>query len=136
MIALGNGTACRETEFWLSKLFELGILDPNHVRYSIVSEQGASIYSCSDIAKKEFPNMDMNEISAVSIARRLNDPLSEYVKIEPRHIGVGMYQHDINEKHLTESLNEVVSECVSYVGVDINTASITVLKLVIKNKII
>ncbi|XP_075145670.1 uncharacterized protein YdcI [Haematobia irritans] len=128
LIALGNGTACRETEFWLSKLFELGILDSNHIRYSIVSEQGASIYSCSEIAKKEFPNMDMNEISAVSIARRLNDPLSEYVKIEPRHIGVGMYQHDINEKHLTESLNEVVSECVSYVGVDINTASITVLK--------
>ncbi|XP_013116397.2 uncharacterized protein YdcI [Stomoxys calcitrans] len=128
LIALGNGTACRETEFWLSKLFELGILDAQQVRYSIVSEQGASIYSCSEVAKKEFPNMDMNEISAVSIARRLNDPLSEYVKIEPRHIGVGMYQHDINEKHLTESLIEVVSECVSYVGVDINTASITVLK--------
>ncbi|XP_058984529.1 uncharacterized protein YdcI-like [Musca domestica] len=128
LIALGNGTACRETEFWLSKLFELGILDSNLIRYSIVSEQGASIYSCSDVAKKEFPNMDMNEISAVSIARRLNDPLSEYVKIEPRHIGVGMYQHDINEKQLSESLNEVVSECVSYVGVDINTASITVLK--------
>ncbi|KAM7360895.1 uncharacterized protein YdcI isoform 1-T1 [Cochliomyia hominivorax] len=128
IIALGNGTACRETEFWLSKLFELGILDPSTVRYSIVSEQGASIYSCSEVAKKEFPNMDMNEISAVSIARRLNDPLSEYVKIEPRHIGVGMYQHDINEKQLSESLNEVVSECVSYVGVDINTASITVLK--------
>ncbi|XP_046803831.1 uncharacterized protein YdcI [Lucilia cuprina] len=128
IIALGNGTACRETEFWLSKLFELGILDSTNVRYSIVSEQGASIYSCSDVAKKEFPNMDMNEISAVSIARRLNDPLSEYVKIEPRHIGVGMYQHDINEKQLTESLNEVVSECVSYVGVDINSASITVLK--------
>ena len=106
----------------------MGILDPAKIRYSIVSEQGASIYSCSEIAKKEFPNMDMNEISAVSIARRLNDPLSEYVKIEPRHIGVGMYQHDINEKQLTESLNDVVSECVSYVGVDINTASITVLK--------
>uniref|UniRef100_A0A1A9WRX1 YqgF/RNase H-like domain-containing protein n=1 Tax=Glossina brevipalpis TaxID=37001 RepID=A0A1A9WRX1_9MUSC len=125
---LGNGTACRETEFWLSKLFETGILDAEQVRYSIVSEQGASIYSCSDIAKKEFPKMDMNEISAVSIARRLNDPLSEYVKIEPRHIGVGMYQHDISEKFLNETLSEVVSECVSYVGVDINTASLSILK--------
>ncbi|XP_055905833.1 S1 RNA-binding domain-containing protein 1 isoform X2 [Eupeodes corollae] len=128
IIALGNGTACRETEFWLTKLFEKGILDPEYVRYSIVSEQGASIYSCSEVAKKEFPDLDMNVISAVSIARRLNDPLSEYVKIEPRHIGVGMYQHDINEKILSESLNEVVSECVSYVGVDINTASLSVLK--------
>ncbi|KAL9889578.1 uncharacterized protein YdcI isoform 1-T2 [Glossina fuscipes fuscipes] len=128
LIALGNGTACRETEFWLSKLFEIGILDDKEVRYSIVSEQGASIYSCSDIARKEFPRMDTNHISAVSIARRLNDPLSEYVKIEPRHIGVGMYQHDIGEKLLNETLSEVVSECVSYVGVDINTASLSVLK--------
>ncbi|XP_037957011.1 S1 RNA-binding domain-containing protein 1 [Teleopsis dalmanni] len=128
VIALGNGTACRETEEWLSKLICHNILDPRFIRYSIVSEQGASIYSCSEIAKKEFPKMDVNQISAVSIARRLNDPLSEYVKIEPRHIGVGMYQHDINEKALTGSLNEVVSECVSYVGVDINTASISVLK--------
>uniref|UniRef100_A0A0K8UTZ2 S1 RNA-binding domain-containing protein 1 n=1 Tax=Bactrocera latifrons TaxID=174628 RepID=A0A0K8UTZ2_BACLA len=128
IIALGNGTACRETEFWLSNLFDVGILDKNNVRYSIVSEQGASIYSCSDVARQEFPNMDMNEISAVSIARRLNDPLSEYVKIEPRHIGVGMYQHDVPEKTLNEALNEVVSECVSFVGVDINTASLSVLK--------
>ncbi|XP_055851056.1 S1 RNA-binding domain-containing protein 1 isoform X2 [Episyrphus balteatus] len=128
LIALGNGTACRETEFWLTKLFEKGILDPEYVKYSIVSEQGASIYSCSEVAKKEFPDLDVNVISAVSIARRLNDPLSEYVKIEPRHIGVGMYQHDINEKILSESLNEVVSECVSFVGVDINTASLSVLK--------
>ncbi|XP_014103424.3 uncharacterized protein YdcI isoform X1 [Bactrocera oleae] len=128
IIALGNGTACRETEFWLSNLFGLGILDKNNVRYSIVSEQGASIYSCSNVARQEFPDMDMNEISAVSIARRLNDPLSEYVKIEPRHIGVGMYQHDVPEKTLNEALNEVVSECVSFVGVDINTASLSVLK--------
>ncbi|XP_054745343.1 S1 RNA-binding domain-containing protein 1 [Anastrepha obliqua] len=128
IIALGNGTACRETEFWLSNLFDIGILDKSTVRYSIISEQGASIYSCSDVALKEFPDMDMNEISAVSIARRLNDPLSEYVKIEPRHIGVGMYQHDVPEKTLNEALNEVVSECVSFVGVDINTASLSVLK--------
>uniref|UniRef100_A0A1A9VVW6 S1 motif domain-containing protein n=1 Tax=Glossina austeni TaxID=7395 RepID=A0A1A9VVW6_GLOAU len=98
LIALGNGTACRETEFWLSKLFEIGILDDEEVRYSIVSEQGASIYSCSDIAKKEFPRMDTNHISAVSIARRLNDPLSEYVKIEPRHIGVGIHVAGLTEK--------------------------------------
>ncbi|KAL5284637.1 SRBD1 family protein [Megaselia abdita] len=128
IIAIGNGTACRETEFWLSSLFEEGTLDSNFIKYSIVSEQGASIYSCSEVAKKEFPNMDLNLISAVSIARRLNDPLSEYVKIEPKHIGVGMYQHDVNEKMLTESLNEVISECVSFVGVDINTASLSVLK--------
>lgn len=128
IIAIGNGTACRETEFWLSSLFEDGTLDSSFIKYSIVSEQGASIYSCSDVARKEFPDMDVNLISAVSIARRLNDPLSEYVKIEPKHIGVGMYQHDINEKQLTESLNEVISECVSFVGVDINTASLSVLK--------
>lgn len=128
IIAIGNGTACRETEFWLSSLFEEDVLDSRNVKYSIVSEQGASIYSCSDVAKKEFPSMDVNLVSAVSIARRLNDPLSEYVKIEPKHIGVGMYQHDVNEKKLTESLNEVISECVSFVGVDINTASLSVLK--------
>ncbi|XP_032596019.1 S1 RNA-binding domain-containing protein 1 isoform X2 [Drosophila grimshawi] len=128
VIALGNGTACRETEMWLTSLFQAGILDGRSIRYSIVNENGASIYSCSDVATKEFPKMDMNEISAVSIARRLNDPLSEYVKIEPRHLGVGMYQHDVNEKMLTETLNDVVSECVSYVGVDLNTASLSVLK--------
>lgn len=150
LIALGNGTACRETEHWIGELFVLGILDRQRVRYSIVSEQGASIYSCGDIAKKEFPNMDVNLISAgefhfvslfylfvqffflqiytVSIARRLNDPLGEFVKVEPRHLGVGMYQHDVNEKLLTESLNEVVMECVSFVGVDINTASVALLR--------
>ncbi|XP_030573759.1 S1 RNA-binding domain-containing protein 1 [Drosophila novamexicana] len=128
VIALGNGTACRDTEMWLTSLFQAGILDSRSIRYSIVNENGASIYSCSDVASKEFPKMDMNEISAVSIARRLNDPLSEYVKIEPRHLGVGMYQHDVNEKTLTETLNDVVSECVSYVGVDLNTASLSVLK--------
>ncbi|KAH8381308.1 hypothetical protein KR093_002531, partial [Drosophila rubida] len=128
IIALGNGTACRDTEMWLTSLFQAGILDSQSIRYSMVNENGASIYSCSDVATKEFPTMDRNEISAVSIARRLNDPLSEYVKIEPRHLGVGMYQHDVNEKTLTETLNDVVSECVSYVGVDLNTASLNVLK--------
>ncbi|XP_033162308.1 uncharacterized protein YdcI [Drosophila mauritiana] len=128
IIALGNGTACRETEHWLTGMFHAGVLDSRIIRYSIVNENGASIYSCSDVAAKEFPKMDTNERSAVSIARRLNDPLSEYVKIEPRHLGVGMYQHDVSEKILTASLNDVVSECVSYVGVDINTASLSVLK--------
>ncbi|XP_055385229.1 uncharacterized protein YdcI [Condylostylus longicornis] len=130
LIALGNGTACRETEHWLTNLFKDGMLDPEKIKYSIVSEQGASIYSCSENARKEFPNLDVNIISAISIARRLNDPLSEYVKIEPRHIGVGMYQHDVNEKDLSEALNEVVTECVSFVGVDINTASLSILKYI------
>ena len=124
IIALGNGTACRETESFLAKLFEDGL---ENVKYSIVPEQGASIYSCGDIAKKEFPDLDVNLISAVSIARRLQDPLGEYVKIEAKHLGVGMYQHDINEKILAETLDEVVIECVSFVGVDINTASISLL---------
>ncbi|KXJ74278.1 hypothetical protein RP20_CCG013983 [Aedes albopictus] len=127
LIALGNGTACRETESMLSYMMEEGILDKRFVRYSIVPEQGASIYSCSEVAKKEFPKMDVNLISAVSIARRLQDPLCEYVKIEPKHLGVGMYQHDVNEKSLSETLDEVVMECVSFVGVDINTASVSLL---------
>jgi competence ComEA-like helix-hairpin-helix protein len=127
LIALGNATACRETEAWLTELFRMSILDANTVRYCIVSEQGASTYSCSKTAKQEFPDLDVNSISAVSIARRLSDPLCELVKVEPHHLGVGMYQHDINEKQLIESLNEVVMECVSYVGVDINTASVCLL---------
>lgn len=128
LIAIGNGTACRETEIWIANLIGRGVFQSKSVQYCIVSENGASIYSCSDIAKKEFPNMDVNLISAVSIARRLCDPLAELVKIEPKHLGIGMYQHDINEKYLMESLNEVVSECVSFVGVDINTASVALLK--------
>lgn len=123
LIALGNGTACRETELWLTNLIKDGVLDSRTVQYSIVTEQGVSIYSCSDGAKKEFPNYEVNIISAISIARRLNDPLNEFVKVEPKHLGVGMYQHDLNEKVLGETLDEVVMECVSFVGVDINTAS-------------
>ncbi|XP_055324004.1 uncharacterized protein YdcI [Sitodiplosis mosellana] len=128
VIAIGNGTACRETEAWISQLISRDVFHSESVQYCIVSENGASIYSCSDVAKHEFPNMDVNLISAVSIARRLSDPLAELVKIEPKHLGVGMYQHDINEKYLMESLNEIVSECVSFVGVDINTASVAILK--------
>lgn len=128
VIAIGNGTACRETEAWISDLLSREVFHSNSVQYCIVSENGASIYSCGDVAKHEFPNMDVNLISAVSIARRLSDPLAELVKIEPKHLGVGMYQHDINEKYLMESLNEIVMECVSFVGVDINTASVAILK--------
>lgn len=128
VIAIGNGTACRETEAWISDLITREVFHSKSVQYCIVSENGASIYSCSEIAKQEFPELDVNLISAVSIARRLSDPLAELVKIEPQHLGVGMYQHDINKKDLMESLNEIVSECVSFVGVDINTASAVILK--------
>lgn len=128
IIAIGNGTACRETETWISELIARKVFHTDSVQYHIVSENGASIYSCSEIAKQEFPDLDMNLISAVSIARRVSDPLAELVKIEPKHLGVGMYQHDINEKYLMESLNEIVSECVSFVGVDVNTASAAILK--------
>ncbi|XP_075216593.1 S1 RNA-binding domain-containing protein 1 [Lycorma delicatula] len=129
-VALGNGTACRQTETYLGKLIQSGWFMPLDVKYTIISETGASIYSCSPEAAKEFPNMDPNLISAVSLARRLQDPLGELVKVEPKHLGVGMYQHDVSEKQLSSTLDEVVSECVSFVGVDINTASHTVLRRV------
>lgn len=128
LMAIGNGTACRETEIWLANMIARGQFHSKAVRYCVVNENGASIYSCSDVAKREFPDMDINLVSAVSIARRLSDPLAELVKIEPKHMGVGMYQHDINEKYLMETLDEVVMECVSFVGVDINTASNSILK--------
>ncbi|XP_055716104.1 S1 RNA-binding domain-containing protein 1 isoform X2 [Phlebotomus papatasi] len=126
-IALGNGTACRETETFLEKAKIRGKLD---FTYCITSEQGASIYSCSDVAKREFPTLDVNLIGAVSIARRLGNPLAELVKVEPKHLGVGMYQHDVSEKLLGESLQEIVVECVSFVGVDVNTASESLLQFV------
>lgn len=125
LIAIGNATACRETENFISNLIEKKC---RNVQYCIVSEQGASIYSCSDLAKTEFPKLDVSFIGAISIARRLLDPLCELVKIEPKHLGVGMYQHDINEKTLKKTLDEVISECVSFVGVDLNIASVSLLK--------
>lgn len=128
LIALGNGTACRETESWLSDLINANTFSPLKVAYTIVSEDGASIYSCSPEAKKEFPDLDTNIISAISLARRVQEPLAELVKVEPQHLGVGMYQHDLRKKHLNEALHEVVSECVSFVGVDLNTASQCLLK--------
>ncbi|XP_065173285.1 S1 RNA-binding domain-containing protein 1-like [Atheta coriaria] len=128
LIALGNGTACRETESWITDMISRGIFTPLQVSYTIVNESGASIYSCSKEATKEFQNLDPNLISAVSLARRIQDPLSELVKVEPKHLGIGMYQHDVNQKRLEEVLADVVSECVSFVGVDVNTASQCLLK--------
>lgn len=129
-IALGSATACRETELFLSDLIESGKFLPIDVVYTIVDESGASVYSCSAEAKAEFPNMDVNVISAVSIARRLQDPLAEYVKIEPKSLGVGMYQHSLPEKKLATKLDEIVMEAVSFVGVDVNTASQCLLRRV------
>ncbi|GFG40507.1 hypothetical protein Cfor_06519 [Coptotermes formosanus] len=123
LIALGNGTACRETESYVSDLIRSGWFRPLDVKFTIVNEQGASIYSCSAVAQKEFPGTDPNVISAISLARRLQDPLAELVKVEPKHLGVGMYQHDVPEKQLNCTLDEVVVECVSFVGVDVNVAS-------------
>jgi len=122
-ICIGNGTACRETEAVVSALVSKGAFSPCTVNYTIVNEQGASIYSCSPVAAAEFPGMDTNIVSSVSIGRRLQDPLSEYVKIEPQHLGVGMYQHDVSQAKLREALDEIVVECVSFVGVDVNSCS-------------
>lgn len=107
VLALGNGTASRETEIFLTKMIESKMFDSLDVTYTIVDESGASIYSCSPEAKSEFPDLDPNLVSAISIARRLQDPLAELVKIEPKHLGVGMYQHDLPEKQLINTLDEV-----------------------------
>lgn len=107
ILALGNATACRETESFLNKLIKSKAFGSLDVLYTIVDETGASIYSCNAEAKSEFPDLDTNVISAISIARRLQDPLAELVKIEPKHLGVGMYQHDLPEKQLLTTLNEV-----------------------------
>ncbi len=121
-IAIGNGTASRETEAMTVELLrELG--SGSGVSYIIVNEAGASVYSASPLAAKEFPDFDVNLRSAVSIARRLQDPLAELVKIDPKSIGVGQYQHDMPEKRLSEALDGVVEDCVNAVGVDVNTAS-------------
>merc|ERR1719431_490345 len=122
-IAIGNGTACRETEGLVAALISGGKFSPQKVKYTIVSEQGASIYSCSSIAQEEFPGLDTNIVSAISIGRRLQDPLSELVKIEPQHLGVGQYQHDLPPARLRAALEDCVVECVSFVGVDLNCSS-------------
>lgn len=120
LISLGNGTASRESEQVIVEMLrETGL----PVQYVIVNEAGASVYSASKLATEEFPNFDVGQRSATSIARRLQDPLSELVKIDPKSIGVGQYQHDMNQKRLREALNGVVEDCVNKVGVDLNTAS-------------
>lgn len=120
-IVIGNGTASRETEVFVADFIK-SCSKPG-LSYTIVSEAGASVYSASKQAKKEFPGLDVSERGAVSIARRIQDPLAELVKIEPRAVGVGQYQHDLPPKHLDEKLAEVVESVVNYVGVDLNTAS-------------
>ncbi len=125
-IAIGNGTASRETEIMTAELLKLC---PG-VSYMVVSEAGASVYSASKLAAEEFPQYDVNLRSAVSIARRLQDPLAELVKIDPKAIGVGQYQHDMPQKRLGESLDAVVEDCVNAVGVDLNTASAPLLQRV------
>ena len=127
LISVGNGTASRESEMIIVDLLKE---IPEHVQYVIVNEAGASVYSASKLATEEFPNFDVGQRSAASIARRLQDPLSELVKIDPKSIGVGQYQHDMNQKHLSEALQGVVEDCVNKVGVDLNTASAPLLEYV------
>src|SRR5690606_5686961 len=125
LIAIGNGTASRETERLVANLLtKLPAPKPTKV---IVSEAGASVYSASELAAKEFPDLDVSLRGAVSIARRLQDPLAELVKIEPKAIGVGQYQHDVSQLKLARSLDAVVEDCVNAVGVDVNTASAALL---------
>jgi uncharacterized protein len=127
--ALGNGTACRETEQVLAELVAEELKDDG-VAYVIVNEAGASVYSTSPIGREEFPNYDATLRGAISIGRRMQDPLSELVKIDPANIGVGLYQHDVKAKHLRTSLDAVVESCVNYVGVDLNSASPALLRYV------
>ncbi|MEG1647475.1 MAG: Tex family protein [Bacilli bacterium] len=127
IIAIGNGTASRESESFIVDVIKSS---PRKVEYIIVSEAGASVYSASKLALEEFPDLHVEERSAISIGRRLQDPLSELVKIDPQSIGVGLYQHDVSNKSLTESLDFVVSKAVNKVGVNINTASASLLKYV------
>ena len=129
-IAIGNGTASRETEQMTVELIQKEAKKGRNLSYMIVSEAGASVYSASPLAAEEFPQFDVNLRSAVSIARRLQDPLAELVKIEPKAIGVGQYQHDMPQKRLEETLDGVVEDCVNAVGVDVNTASASLLRRV------
>ena len=114
-MAIGNGTACRETEELLAEMMGEELKD-SHVAYVIVNEAGASVYSTSPLGREELPSYDATLRGAISIGRRLQDPLSELVKIDPANIGVGLYQHDVKAKHLRTSLDAVVESCVNYVG--------------------
>jgi uncharacterized protein len=127
LIAIGNGTASRETEDFIAEVIQEA---NKELFYVIVNEAGASVYSASPLAKEEFPDLDAARRSAVSIARRLQDPLAELVKIDPKSVGVGQYQHDVNQKKLSESLTQVVESSVNYVGVDVNTASPSLLQYI------
>jgi len=127
IIAIGNGTASRETEFFIADLIKKHNLK---CHYIIVNEAGASVYSASAVAKKEFPDLEASQRGNISIGRRLLDPLAELVKIDPKSIGVGLYQHDVNQKLLAKKLDDVVESCVNYVGVDVNTASASLLTYV------
>ena len=127
MIAIGNGTASRESEMFVSDLISK---NEKEIYYAIVSEAGASVYSASKLATEEYPDINVSLRGAISIARRLQDPLAELVKIEPKAIGVGQYQHDVNQKKLTESLTGVVEDAVNSVGVDVNTATPSLLSYV------
>ena len=127
LVSMGNGTASFETEEFTAKMIEKHHLD---ISYLIVSEAGASVYSASKLAREELPDLDVSLRGAVSIARRIQDPLAELVKIEPKAIGVGQYQHDVNQKELTEALRQVVESCVNHVGVELNTASPALLSYV------
>ena len=128
LISVGNGTASRESEIFIVDFIKKNKL--KKIQYVIVNEAGASVYSASKLATEEFPKFDVGQRSATSIARRLQDPLAELVKIDPKSIGVGQYQHDMNQKKLDESLTGVVESCVNNVGVDLNTASISLLSYV------
>ncbi|MCI8560723.1 MAG: RNA-binding transcriptional accessory protein [Dorea sp.] len=127
LISVGNGTASRESEQFIVELLKE---IPQKVQYIIVNEAGASVYSASKLASEEFPKFDVGQRSAASIARRLQDPLAELVKIDPKSIGVGQYQHDMNQKKLSEALSGVVEDCVNKVGVDLNTASAPLLSYI------
>ncbi len=127
VIAIGNGTASRETEQLIAELIKENNLQ---TKYVIVNEAGASVYSASKLAKEEFPELEASMRGNITIARRLLDPLSELVKIDPKSIGVGLYQHDVNQKNLSKKLDDVVESCVNFVGVDLNTASVPLLTYV------
>lgn len=127
IIAIGNGTASRETELMIAEMIREHNLA---CKYIIVSEAGASVYSASKLAKEEFPGLEASMRGNISIARRVLDPLAELIKIDPKSIGVGLYQHDVNQKKLMEKLDQVVESCVNYVGVDVNTASVPLLTYV------
>jgi len=127
-IAIGNGTASRETDAFVRDF--LSREKPEDVFTITVNESGASVYSASDLAREEFPNLDLTVRGAISIARRLQDPLAELVKIDPKAIGVGQYQHDVDQRQLDQALGTTIESCVNRVGVDLNTASWALLRYI------